>query len=75
MSLLVKNSGTSFDGTRMTDEFGSNGIPATPGGRDKIAGATELGVGKSVCGGIGETRRVDILLKTKVVLEKDATSP
>jgi len=64
MSLLFEAPGTEFDGARMIDEFES-------GRQDKVVGVTEVGVRKSVCGGPGEGRRVEILLRTKVVLEKD----
>ena len=64
MSVLFEAPDTEFDGARMIDEFES-------GRRDKVAGVTEMGVKKSVCGRPGEGRRVEILLKTKVVLERD----
>ena len=70
MHLLVEAPDTVFDDARMTNEFESDGV-STPGGQDRVAGMTEVGVGKSVCGGPGEGRRVEVLLKTKVVLEKD----
>ena len=38
---------------------------------DRIAGTTEVGVAKSVCGGPSGDRCGEILLKRKVVLEKD----
>ena len=71
MSLLFETPGTIFDDARMANEFGSDGAPADPGRGDGVAGVTELGVGKSVCGSAGESRRTEILLRTKVVLEKD----
>jgi len=64
MSLMFEIPDTEFDGARMVDEFES-------GRQDKVVGVTEVGVKKSVCGRPGEGRRVEILLKTKVVLEKD----
>ena len=70
MSLLFEAPGTTFNDARMIDEFGPDG-GSTPGRRDIIAGTTEVGVGKSMCGRAGESRRTEILLKTKVVLEKD----
>ena len=70
MALLSEASGAKFDGARMTDEYGSDGGP-TLGKRGRIAGTTEVGVGKSVSEGAGKGRREEILLKTKVVLEKD----
>ena len=69
MSLLSEAPGTEFDDERMTNEFGSDGAP-TPGRQGRIVGTTEVGVGKSV-GGAGKSRRREILLKPKVVLEKD----
>jgi hypothetical protein len=54
----------------MTNDFESDGT-STPRKRDRVAGTTEVGVGKSVGGGPGESRRVEVLLKTKVILEKD----
>jgi hypothetical protein len=70
MTLLYEAQDTVFDDARMTDEYGSDGV-STPETQDRIVGTTEVGVGKSVCGGPGEGRRAEILLKTKVVLEKD----
>ena len=69
ISLLFEGPGTVFDDARMTNDFGSDGAPA-PERQDKIAGTTEVGVGKSVCVA-GKSSRKEILLKTKVVLEKD----
>ena len=69
MTLLFEAPGAVFDDTRMTNEFGSDGTP-NPEGRDRIAGTTEVGVLKSVLEP-GESRRTLVLLKTKVVLEKD----
>jgi hypothetical protein len=68
--LLVEAPHTVFDDARMTDEYGSDGA-STSGRQDMVAGTTEVGVGKSMCGGPGKGRHVEILLKTKVVLEKD----
>ena len=68
--LLYGIPGTRFDDVTMTDEFGS-GSTYTHGRQDEVAGTTEVGVGKSICGKTGEDRRMGILLKTKVVLEKD----
>ena len=70
MYLLFESPDTEFDDARMTDEYGSDGAP-TPEGQGRIAGTTEVGVGKRVYGGPGESPREGILLKTKVVLEKD----
>jgi hypothetical protein len=72
MSLLFETPRTVFDKTRMTNECGSDEA-STPERRDRVAGTTEVGVGKGVCGKPGESRRVEVLLKAKVVLEKDVT--
>ena len=69
--LLFETPGTIFDKSRMANEIKSGGAPTDPGQGNEVAGVTELGVGKGVSGGRGKSRRVDILLKTKVVLEKD----
>ena len=72
MSLLSETPGTVFDGARMINDLGSGSAPMiSAGGQDRIAGTTEVGVEKSMCGGPGEGRRAETLLKTKVVLEKD----
>ena len=68
--LLYEGPCSVFDARRMTREVESDDVP-TPGGQDKVAGTTEVGLEKSVSLGRGETRRTEILLKTKVVLEKD----
>ena len=70
MSLLFEAPRVLFDEARMTDEFSPDSA-STAGRQDKVAGTTEVGVGKSVSGGPGKGRRVDVLLKVKVVLEKD----
>ena len=59
-----------FDARRMTREVESDDAP-TPRGQDKVAGTTEVGLEKSVSLGRGKGRRTQILLKAKVVLEKD----
>ena len=59
-----------FDAGRMTREIESDDAP-TPRGQDKVAGTTEVGLEKSVSLGRGKGRRTQILLKAKVVLEKD----
>ena len=69
MSLLFEAMETVFDAATMTNEFGSNG-PSVSGRQDRVAGTTEVGVAKSVYEGPGKTRR-GLLLKPKVVLEKD----
>ena len=70
MTLLFEAQDVVFDEARMANEFGSDSV-FRPGRGDKIAGTTEVGVGKSVRGGPDGSRRVEILLKTKVVLEND----
>ena len=70
MSLLTEPPHTVFDEATMTNEFEGDKDSA-PGRRDRVAGTTEVGVRKSVCGRPGEGRRMEILLKAKVVLEKD----
>ena len=70
MALLFEVPDTTFDEARMTGEFESD-IASKRGRRDRVAGTTEVGVEKIICGGPGETRRAEILLKPKVVLEKD----
>ena len=69
-TLLFEAPDTIFDEARMTNEFGSDSV-SVPGGRDRVAGTTEVGVGKTIRGGPDGNRRVEILLKTKVVLVKD----
>jgi len=68
MALLFEAPNTMFNEARMTNGFGSDS-GFKPG--DRIAGTTEVGVEKRICGGPGETGRVEILLKPKVVLERD----
>ena len=72
MTLLFEVPGVVFDDARMVKDSWSEYAPAPgPGEEGKIAGTTEMGVGKSVCGGPDESRPAVILLKTTVVLEKD----
>ena len=70
LSLLFEAPNTVFDGARMTNEFGSD-ISSPLGSRDRIVGTTEVGVGKSTSGRAGKSRQMKVLLKAKVVLEKD----
>ena len=76
MFLLFVTRGTPFDDAMMTNEYGSDGV-ASPGKQDergrryRIAGTTEVGVGKSICEGPGKSRRTVVLLKTNVVLNTD----
>ncbi|KAF9649038.1 hypothetical protein BDM02DRAFT_3268970 [Thelephora ganbajun] len=72
MALLFEAPDTVFDDARMVNDFGSDSASASiTERRDSVAGTMEVGVGKIICGGPGETRRREVLLKTKVVLEKD----
>ena len=76
MRLLFGTPSTSFDDKRMSKECDKD---STPGGQDiKVAGTTEVGVEKTVYERRGERRPcggrcTTILLKAKVVLEKDIT--
>ena len=75
MLLLFEAPGTAFDEARMSSEFKSDGVPALKqderGRRYRIAGTTEVGIGKQICGGPGEDRRTEVLLKANVVLNMD----
>ena len=70
MCLLFETPRTDFDDTRMEREYES-GEAFIPGRQNKVAGTTEVGVERSVYGARGEGRRTEVLLKAKVVLEKD----
>ncbi|KAF9783737.1 hypothetical protein BJ322DRAFT_1066836 [Thelephora terrestris] len=70
MYLLCEHPCAEFDDTIMIREVESDKTP-TPKGRGKVAGTTEVGVEKSVCLGRGRDPHTQVLLKTKVVLEKD----
>jgi hypothetical protein len=70
MRLLFESPRTVFDDMRMIKELESDEV-STYWRQDKVAGTTEVGVEKSGCGLRGEGRRTEILLKAKVVLEKD----
>ena len=70
--LLFRAPGTLFDEGRTVNKS-DPGNATTPGRRDKISGTKEVAVGKSVWGGLGKGRRTEVLLKAKVVLEKDVT--
>ena len=72
MILLSEAPDTVFDDARMADEFESDGV-TTSERQDRIAGTTEVGVGKSISEGAGKGP-TEILLKTKVVLERDVVS-
>ncbi|KAF9783734.1 hypothetical protein BJ322DRAFT_1109583 [Thelephora terrestris] len=69
VSLLSEAPGTVFLDARMVNEFGSD-ISSNLRSCNRIVGTTEVGVGKGTSGG-GKTRHTKVLLKTKVVLEKD----
>ena len=70
MSLLSETPHTVFDEATMVNEFEADDA-STPGRRDMVAGTTEVGVRKTVCGGPGGGRRTEVLLRAKVILEKD----
>lgn len=70
MYLLFETPLTVFDKMRVKKEFRSNGREARQG-RDKVAGTTRVGVWKTVGGRQGEGRRTEVLLKARVVLERD----
>ena len=70
MSLIFHDSNVLFEDAKMTNEFGADSA-AEPGKKEGVAGTTEVGVRKSVCKKPGEPRHVEILLKPKVVLERD----
>ena len=72
MTLLFEAQDVVFDEARITNEFGSDSV-FRPGRGDRIAGTTEVGVGKSAHGDGGPDggRCAEILSKTKVVLEED----
>jgi hypothetical protein len=71
-SLFFETPGTVFDDVRMARETAFDET-FTPGGKDIVAGTTEVGVERSVGEGQGEDQRMEILLKAKVVWEKDLT--
>lgn len=70
MALLFESPGTLFDDARMIDEFGSDDT-SIPGKQYRIAGTMEVGFGKRVSTGTGKGCHTRVLLRTKVVLEKD----
>ncbi|KAF9783739.1 hypothetical protein BJ322DRAFT_1021543 [Thelephora terrestris] len=69
MYLIFQTPRTAFDDMRMTKEFESTRSP--PQREEKVAGTTEVGVGKSVGGRGVDDLRIEVLLKAKVVLEHD----
>lgn len=68
MSLLYVHPRTEFNDARMSTEFESNRSATRRQG--KVAGVTEVGVEKRV-GKRGEGLRTKVLLKAKVILERD----
>ena len=70
--LIVEAPDTVFGDARMANEFGSDGA-FTPRGQGRVAGTTEVGIGKRVHRKPGNGQREEILLKAKVVLENDVT--
>jgi hypothetical protein len=74
MYLLFAAPSTVFDERKMTEEYESDGPPAHRR-QDKVAGTTQVGVWKSVSGRQGQGRRTEILLKARVILERDVTGP
>lgn len=70
MRLLFESPCTVFNDVRMAKEIEFDETFA-PGREDRVVGTTEVGVEKSVGEGQGEGRGTEILLKAKVVLEKD----
>jgi hypothetical protein len=70
MVLLFEAPDTPFNDASMTDEFGSDSS-SPPGSRDRVAGTTEVGVAKTTSGQAGKGRHTKVLLKSKVVLERD----
>ena len=75
MFLLFETPGVAYDQAKMSNEFKSDGVPALKkdefGRRYRIAGTTEVGIGKKISGRAGEDQRTEILLKTNVVLNMD----
>jgi hypothetical protein len=69
MYLIFQTPRTAFDDTKMTTEFESTRSP--PQREERVAGTTEVGVGKSVGGRGVDDLRIEVLLKAKVVLEHD----
>ena len=70
MFFLFEAADAVFDNERMANDFKSDGTSTLKRG-GRVAGTTEVDVGKSVGRGSGESWSVEILLKTKVILEKD----
>lgn len=70
MYLLFETPRTAFDERRMTNEFESYESLARQR-RDKVAGTTRVGVQKSVGGRSGNGQRSKVVLKARVILERD----
>jgi hypothetical protein len=70
MYLLFETPGTVFDDMRMAKETEFYKT-STLGGKDIVVGTTEVGVERNVGEGQGEDQRIEILLKVRVVWEKD----
>ena len=73
MTPLYEVPGTRSDDTRISNEYGSDGGP-TPSGQEIVAGTTEVRFAKRVSEEAGKGHRVELLLKTKVVLEREVGS-
>lgn len=71
MYLLYGTPHIEFHDVRMANELQSVGGSARK--RGKIAGTTGVGLGKIVGGNRGEARCKEVLLKVKVVFERDIT--
>ena len=69
MSLIFHYPDVLFEDAKMANEFGADS--AAEPGKEVVAGTTEVGVRKIVWKKPGEPRHVEILLKPKVVLERD----
>ena len=70
MHLLFETPGGAFDRSRMSNELRSNGVPNHKSNDKTVAATTGVGVGKKVSQGLTE-----VLLKAKVVLERDLRGP
>jgi hypothetical protein len=72
MHLLFEAPVTGFDDARMANAFGPDRA-SIPEGKIELRASGTMGVdvGESVCEGSGNGRRVEVLLKTKVVFGKE----
>lgn len=73
MCLLFEAPCTVFNDRRMTKEVEVDATSTSARSVDIVAGTTEVGVEKSVGEQQGEGRHTEVLLKAKVVLERDLT--